>query len=324
MATLKVGVHEFYPVVYKDKGAWTGFEVDLFEEIAKRHGWTYEYIEEPSLPTLLERTHNQEFDVAFAGITRTSERAEQVDMSYLTLATGLIIGVRATQNITILELCRRLAAPAVLRIFGIVAFFAVLVAHGYWVIERGHSVASGYLSGVYESIWWAFVTFSTVGYGDIYPATTAGQFYGVFAILLGLAIFGLFIAQLTASLTEQRLRSTISNVNDLGGKLIAVKAGTTAVSVVQSYGARPVEYPTVRAAAEAVMMGQCDAVVADAPPLQGIKDLPELFLVGGLFAHQSYAFVAPQGWQLLTDISHGIVDVHTDRQYDRIYNRYFK
>ena len=46
-----------------------------------------------------------------------------------------------------------------------------------------------------DGIWWAWVTVTTVGYGDIVPISNAGRVFGAFLILMGLAL----ITMLTAS-----------------------------------------------------------------------------------------------------------------------------
>ena len=43
-------------------------------------------------------------------------------------------------------------------------------------------------NSVYISMWWAIVTFTTVGYGDITPTTTAGRVVGALIILLSLML----------------------------------------------------------------------------------------------------------------------------------------
>ena len=40
-----------------------------------------------------------------------------------------------------------------------------------------------------DALWWALCTVSTIGYGDIYPMTTAGRWIGVFLILAGVLFF---------------------------------------------------------------------------------------------------------------------------------------
>lgn len=44
------------------------------------------------------------------------------------------------------------------------------------------------------NLWWAFVTITTVGYGDSFPTTTMGRFVGVLSMLMGLVIFGVYIS----------------------------------------------------------------------------------------------------------------------------------
>src|SRR5262249_38273592 len=46
------------------------------------------------------------------------------------------------------------------------------------------------------SVWWAIVTITTVGYGDVYPITTAGRITGVVLMLSGLALFGVLAGTL--------------------------------------------------------------------------------------------------------------------------------
>ncbi|EIK52565.1 ion transporter [Stutzerimonas stutzeri TS44] len=45
-----------------------------------------------------------------------------------------------------------------------------------------------------EALWWAFVTVTTVGYGDFYPVTTAGRVVAVLLMVSGVGLFGSFAA----------------------------------------------------------------------------------------------------------------------------------
>ncbi len=76
-----------------------------------------------------------------------------------------------------------------------------LLAIGAYLLER-HAEGSRFQT-LLDSFWWAIVTASTLGYGDIVPHTAAGRVLGVSITLLGIAVTSLFSASL-ASLYVQR------------------------------------------------------------------------------------------------------------------------
>jgi voltage-gated potassium channel len=49
-----------------------------------------------------------------------------------------------------------------------------------------------------DALWWAVVTLTTVGYGDIVPETTAGRVDGVMIMVVGIGILGLLAGSLAS------------------------------------------------------------------------------------------------------------------------------
>jgi voltage-gated potassium channel len=51
-----------------------------------------------------------------------------------------------------------------------------------------------------DALWWAFVTMSTVGYGDMYPITETGRIVAVLMMIVGVSLLGLVSATLASAL----------------------------------------------------------------------------------------------------------------------------
>lgn len=55
---------------------------------------------------------------------------------------------------------------------------------------------------VISSLWWAIVTFTSVGYGDCYPITVAGKIIAAISAIMGVCIHGLFIGVIGSAFME--------------------------------------------------------------------------------------------------------------------------
>ncbi|WP_353828795.1 potassium channel family protein [Agromyces sp. SYSU T0242] len=75
-----------------------------------------------------------------------------------------------------------------------VAALAVLDA------ERGNG---GSIQTFGEGLWWAFVTITTVGYGDYFPVTPTGQLVAVGVMVGGIALIGVVTGTLASWIVER-------------------------------------------------------------------------------------------------------------------------
>lgn len=73
-----------------------------------------------------------------------------------------------------------------------VAFLVILVLEfgSLFVLLFEQNDPNANITSANDAIWWAFVTMSTVGYGDQYPVTLSGRLISIFVIVIGVGLFG--------------------------------------------------------------------------------------------------------------------------------------
>ena len=93
------------------------------------------------------------------------------------------------------------------RVFALASFIAILVflgGLGYLLTEALESPNLLHQFG--QGLWWALVTITTVGYGDITPTTTAGRLVGAALMVGGLVSFSLVTATVASIFIERKFR----------------------------------------------------------------------------------------------------------------------
>ncbi len=71
-------------------------------------------------------------------------------------------------------------------------------------------------SNAFSGIWWAASTLLTVGYGDIYPITSAGKIFGIFITFLGVGMVAIPTGIISAGFVDQYSR--IKRMSEYGNE----------------------------------------------------------------------------------------------------------
>lgn len=74
----------------------------------------------------------------------------------------------------------------------------------FLVLEAEYNVPEAKIRTAGDALWWAVTTVTTVGYGDVYPITTAGRYVGVVTMLVGIAVAGSLTAAMASLLIRKR------------------------------------------------------------------------------------------------------------------------
>jgi voltage-gated potassium channel len=128
-------------------------------------------------------------------------RAFQAVRALRLLQLVRLVSVAAKAGDLIRELFGRRGMPYALLVGGAL-ILASTVAVTY--AERGHG---GTIDGFGTALWWAIVTATTVGYGDVAPVTPAGRGIAVFVMCVGITLFGLFTANVATFLLQSSGRA---------------------------------------------------------------------------------------------------------------------
>ncbi len=66
----------------------------------------------------------------------------------------------------------------------------LIVTAGLGMFHLEHEAQPEVFSSALDGLWWATVTLTTVGYGDVYPVTASGKALGAVAMFAGIGVIG--------------------------------------------------------------------------------------------------------------------------------------
>ena len=90
----------------------------------------------------------------------------------------------------------------VILFFIVTAILIYLSAAGIYFFENETQPET--FSSIFHSFWWAVVTLTTVGYGDVFPVTMGGKIFTFFVLMLGIGIVTVPAGLAATALTKAR------------------------------------------------------------------------------------------------------------------------
>ncbi|WP_103662795.1 potassium channel family protein [Microbacterium sp. CJ77] len=123
------------------------------------------------------------------------------------------------------------ALRARLMIYGVASALMVIYIAALSVLEAERASPDANITSFGDAIWWAFVTITTVGYGDFTPVTVAGRVVAVLLMFSGVAVLGISTATLASWVAERATAgheeyqpATRAEVSRLSAQLAALGA----------------------------------------------------------------------------------------------------
>ena len=90
----------------------------------------------------------------------------------------------------------------------IFAVMGIIVLAGVMIVQIDPNIAT-----IKEGVWWAWVTISTVGYGDVVPTSTMGRVLAAILILIGMGLFSVITANFAVLLIQQEKKKQWENLH---------------------------------------------------------------------------------------------------------------
>ena len=90
-----------------------------------------------------------------------------------------------------------------LLLFGATALILLYLA-GVGVYQFEHAAQPDKFRSVFDGLWWAVCTLTTVGYGDVYPVTAGGKVFTFVMLVVGLGVISVPVGMVASSLSQAR------------------------------------------------------------------------------------------------------------------------
>jgi polar amino acid transport system substrate-binding protein len=324
---LKIGVAtiERKPFAFQQEGEWHGFTIDLWNRIAENLNLETSFEEAENFVDLLNKVETGQVDLAGANISVTSAREEIMDFSQPIFDAGLMIMNRDEDTSSVLD---ALWNPKLLvLLFAAICLFICAGAIIAWFERKSpHFEGLQKPKSLEEGIWWAVSVVTNASFTIFTPITMAGRLMAYLLIIIGLFVVSAFVAQITASLTVETLRSQVGGVNDLRGKRVATTDGSTSSRYLSNISIEHSTYQSLDSLYSALENNTIDYVVHDAPILAFYaksEGRGKFKTVGGVFNPEKYSFALPTNSPLRESINRQLLRLRESGEHAELVKKWF-
>ncbi|MGH7772051.1 MAG: transporter substrate-binding domain-containing protein [Candidatus Binatia bacterium] len=327
---VRVATRLVKPFVFEEKGKLVGFSIDLWQHIGSQIGVQSEFLVKPTVADLLTAVQSHEAELGIAAVSITAEREKKLDFSFPMFDAGLQILVLSHPNDSgiLSNIVSGVFSYSFLPLIGIILLLILIPAHIVWVFERSYKAGliatPSYLPGIFKACWWAAATLATQA--EEMPKSALGRIVAVIWMFTSVVFVAYFTATVTSSLTVQQLRGDIKGHEDLPGKRVASISGSTSAEYLRQQNVQVMELKQIEDAYQALLQGQADAVVYDAPVLlyyAAREGKGKVQVAGSIFRKESYGIVFPDNSPYRKRVNEALLTLRENGTYQELYKKWF-
>lgn len=115
----------------------------------------------------------------------------------------------------------------------------------------------------HEGAWWALVTFTTTGYGDLVPKTAKGKMFAAFWMIVSIFLLSSFTGYVASAMTVKKLSDNPTTINDLYHAGVVTIRGSTSQEALDNLGISYKTADNIEMAFEVVKSKRASALMYD-------------------------------------------------------------
>lgn len=325
---LRVAVAGSEPFVFNDPES--GISVEIWDKIAEKNSWSYEYVPFQSVEKALNALKNNDVDLVVGPISITAKRLEDMRFSQPFYNSSISI-ISRIDNLSFWDKIKPLFSIKLVMAIGIFLIILAIVGTFLWLAERKKSpdqFPHEPLNGIGTGMWLAIVTMSTTGYGDKAPVTLAGRIIAGSWMIISIIFATSMVAGIASTLTLSTIGSTtISNIEELSGERAATIYNSPSEGFLKKAKVKVVGVNTLDEAIEKLQNKNVQAVIYDRPQLLYFlknNEKENLYISKAEYYKQGYGFAFSINSNLTYHVNRSLLELAENQELEGIIYSYIQ